>query len=255
MSAPLGHKGPLILALDPWAPSNRSKGKLPQLLNDEQRTRLAIIASVVRFKKGETIYRSGDGADAIFNIISGVVKSYSDRDANHIASFLFPHDVFGLSAEGAYTNSTKALTPVTAYRLPIAALRGRLSQDAVLDYHVICKLCQELRQTQRHAFLLAQRHADVKVAMFLEMLEQLQVAKGDSTTEIYLPMNRSDIGEYVGLSLAAVSRTFRNLTVRGIIKNRDRRHVKVVDRAAFEKIAAGSSAWRVGRRIRRRLRS
>jgi CRP/FNR family transcriptional regulator len=34
-----------------------------------------------------------------------------------------------------------------------------------------------------------------------------------------------------------VSRTFRSLTMRGIIKVRDRRHVRILDRTAFEKIA------------------
>lgn len=253
MSVSLDRKGPSIVAVDPWMPAHPSIGKLPQLLSDEERTQLAIIASVVRFKKGAEIYRSGDRAGAIFNIISGVVKCYPDSDATHIACFLFPDDVFGLSEQGVYTNSAKALTSVTAYRLPTTALRGRLSKDAHLDYHVICKLCQELRQAQRHAFLLAQRHADAKIVMLLEMLQQRQVAKGDSTTEIYIPMDRSDIGEYVGLSLAAVSRTFRSLTVRGIIKTRDRRHVKIADRAAFEKILAGGSSRRVGRRLKRSL--
>ena len=254
-SATLDRKGPSIVAVDPWAPRSSSKGKVPQLLTDEERTRLAIVASVVRFNKGDEIYRSGDHAQAIFNIISGVVKSYCDSDSVHIASFLFPDDVFGLSAEGQYTNSTKAMTQVTAYRFPTAALRGRLSKDAALDYHVICKLCQELRHAQRHAFLLAQRHADAKIAMFLEMLEQVQVAKGSSGPEIYVPMDRSDIGEYVGLSLAAVSRTFRSLIRRGIIKVRDRRHVAVVDRTAFQKIVAGGSARRVGGRVARGTRS
>lgn len=254
MSVSLDRKGPSIVAVDPWRPAHPSKGKLPQLLSDEERTQLAIIASVVRFRKGAEIYRSGDRAGAIFNIISGVVKCYSDSDATHITCFLFPDDVFGLSAQGVYTNSAKAITSVTAYRLPTTALRGRLSKDVHLDYHVICKLCHELRQAQHHAFLLAQRHADVKIVMLLEMLQQRQVAKGDSTTEIYIPMDRSDIGEYVGLSLAAVSRTFRSLTVRGIIKTRDRRHVKIADRAAFEKILARGSSRRVGGRLKRKSR-
>lgn len=251
-NASRGRKGPSLVSVDPWVPPPPSKGQLHQLLTDEESARLATIASVVRFKKGAAIYQSGDRAHAIFNLISGVVKCYSDKDANHIAAFLFPDDVFGLSAEGIYTNSAKAITPVTAYRLPTAVLRGRLSTDAILDYHVICKLCQELRQTQHHAFLLAQRHAEAKIAMFLEMLEQLQVGKGHSAPEIYVPMDRSDIAEYVGLSLAAVSRTFRNLVARGVIKTRNRRHVNVVDRAAFEKIAGGDSARRTGGRMTRR---
>ena len=47
-----------------------------------------------------------------------------------------------------------------------------------------------------------------------------------ATTEIHLPMSRSDIGQYVGMSLGAVSRTFRALELRGIIAIRDRRHAR-----------------------------
>jgi CRP-like cAMP-binding protein len=144
--------------------------------------------------------------------------------------------------EGRYTNSTTAITPVTAYRLPSSALRSRLSNDAGLEFHVICKLCHELRQTQRHAFILSRRQALSKVAMFLQLLEQLQATRGELITEIYLPMSRSDIGEYVGMSLEAVSRAFRGLTTRGIIKSRDRRHLKIIDRSTFDKIADNANS-------------
>jgi CRP-like cAMP-binding protein len=73
--------------------------------------------------------------------------------------------------------------------------------------------------------------------MFLQLVEQLEIARGEQTAEIYLPMDRSDIGEYIGITLAAVSRAFRTLNTRGVIKFRDRGHVKIVDRDAFEKIA------------------
>jgi CRP/FNR family transcriptional regulator len=211
-----------------------------QLLSNEERARLAVISSIVRFKKGDVIYHQGHRANAVFNIISGVVKAYQTTSdgRKHITAFLFPDDLFGLSDEGWYTNSTMAVTPVIAYQLPMPALRSRLSRDAGLEFHVICKLCQELRQAQRHAFLLARRHALSKMALFLQLLEQLQAARDEPTTEIYLPMNRSDIGEYVGTSLEAVSRAFRGLTATGIIEFRDRSHLKILDRDAFEKIAS-----------------
>jgi CRP/FNR family transcriptional regulator len=207
-----------------------------QLLSDEERARMATIASIVRFKKGAEIYRQGHRANVILNIISGVVKAYkTDRDGSeHISAFLFSDDLLGLSEEGRYANSATAITPVTAFQIPVSALRSRLSKDASLEFHVICKLCQELRQTQRHAFLLAQRQALSRVAMFLQLLEQLQTSRGESTTEIFLPMSRSDISEYVAMSLEAVSRAFRSLSARRIIKSRNRRHVKIMDRSAFE---------------------
>lgn len=235
--------GPGIRAVDPWLPSNRSAGRLQQLLNDEERAQLATIATIIRFKKGEQIYSDGKPAKAIFNIISGVVKAYmiAPDGSEHITAFLYPQDLFGLSEEGRYTNSAKALTPVTAYSLPAPALRQRLSKDAALELHVIAKLCHELRQAQHHALLLAQRHASSKLAMFLQMQENLQFYRGEPTAEINLAMGRSDIAEYVGMSLAAVSRGFRSLATHRIIRNKDRRHVKILDRKAFEKLAADQS--------------
>ncbi|MGC2081184.1 MAG: Crp/Fnr family transcriptional regulator [Xanthobacteraceae bacterium] len=197
------------------------------------------MSAIVRFKKREIIYREGEPAKAVFNINTGVVGAYkvTPDGREHISAFLFADDLFGLSAEGTYTNSVKAITAVTAYRLPTDALRSRLSKDAELEFHVICKLCQELRQAQHHAFMLSEKRAVTKLAMFLQLIEQLQIAKGQQIAEIYLPMDRSDIGEYVGMTLEAVSRAFRALTSWGVIKPRDRGHVRIVDRAAFDKIA------------------
>ncbi len=230
-------QGPTIRGSDPWL---ASAGKNRQLLSEEERARLASIASIVRFKKGTEIYRQGSSATAVFNIINGVVKAYrtAPDGSEQIMEFLYPDDLFGLPEDGTYTNSTKALTAVTAFQIPVPALRSSLSRDAALEFHVICKLCQELRQAQQHSFILARRRALSKVAMFLQFLEQHQAAKGECTADIYLPMNRSDIGEYVGMSLEAVSRAFRSLTTRGIIDCRDRRHLKITDHTALEAISA-----------------
>jgi CRP/FNR family transcriptional regulator len=231
--------GPAIRAIDQWCNPNSSPGLMRQLLTEDERARLAAIASIVRFKKGAEIYRAGDRTDAVFNIVRGVVKAYkmAPDGSEYISAFLFPDDIFGLSEDGQYVNSTKAVTPVTAYLLPVSQLRTRLVKDADLEFHVIAKLCHELRQAQRHAFLLAQRRGVPKIAMFLQFLEQLQTAKKEPASDIYLPMDRSTISEYVGMSLPAVSRAFRRLTADGIIEFRNRKHVKIVNRLAFEKLA------------------
>jgi CRP-like cAMP-binding protein len=235
-----GVQGPALRALDPWVPGNRRHRRTQQLLSNGERARLAVISSVLRFKKGAEIYREGDDASAVFNIISGVVKAYTQGPGQDelVNAFLFPQDIFGLAQEGHYVNSTKALMPVTAYRIPIDALRNQFSTDAALEFHVIAKLCLELRQAQRHAFVLASKHTAARLTLFLQMLEQLELARGKPVDEIHLPMSRSDIAEYVGVSLAAISRTFRTLTTRGVLEVRDRQHVKIIDRRAFEKLTS-----------------
>jgi len=239
LSWPLDEQGPAIWAVDPWTPAAAGRH---QLLTADERARLAAIASIVQFRKGEVIYREGDHVDAVFNIVRGVVTTYkrTPSGSEHIAAFLLSDDLFGLSEAGRYTNSAKAITAVTAYRLPLIALRSCLYENAELEFHVICKLCQEVRQAQRHAFLLSQRQAVSRLAMFLRLMEQLNISRDEQKEEIYLPMDRSDIGEYIGITLPAVSRAFRSLTTRGIIKVRNTRYVRITDRTNFERLTGDS---------------
>lgn len=129
-------------------------------------------------------------------------------------------------------------SPVRSWRFPTDKLLTLFHGDATLELYIIRKLCEELRRAQRHAFVVARRDAVNKVAMFLRMLEELQADRGEPTNEIYLPMDRTEIGEYVGLSIKAVSRSFRTLFAAGIAKPRDRRHVKIIDRQAFDALMA-----------------
>jgi len=234
--------GPAIRAVHPWAPGNAVRRTRHQLLSDDERARLAKVAQIVRFKKGEQIYEQGGCANAAFNIVSGVVIAYRALgEGEHVTAFLYPGDLFGLSEEGRYTNGTRAATPVVAYKMPLPTVRRILDNRADFDVDVIIKLCEELRAAQRHAFVLAHRRATTRLAMFLDLQEHLQTLSDETASEIYIPMDRSSIAAYLGLTLAAVSRAFRSLISKKIISSRDRHHVKIVDRDAFNRIADADS--------------
>ena len=239
----LSNGGPAIRAEVSWTAHRPGKVGARQLLTNRQRADLSTIGSVMRFKKGQQIYRAGYPVDAIYNVISGVVKSVSAAPggSERINVFLFPGDLIGLGETGHYTNSAEAVTPVAAYRFPVSKLQEHLQRDAELEFHFICKLCEDLRHAQRHAFLVATKDALPKLAMFLGLLEELQASRGEPTNEIYLPMERTEIGEYIGLSLAAVSRAFRTLSATGIVKVRNRRHVQITDRSALDDLVGLSS--------------
>lgn len=237
--------GPAIYAVNPWVLGNPEPGKRHQLLSDKERAQLAKIASIARFEKGDQIYREGDSADATFNIISGVVTAYrTQAQGEHITSFLHAGDLFGLSEEGQYANSARAATPVVAYRMPLPAVRRILAANSDLDVDLIVKLCEELRQAQRHALLLAQKRATTRLAMFLDLQEQLQVSLGETAPEIHIPMDRSSIAAYLGVTLAALSRAFRTLTSKKVVSARNRQHIKVLDREAFNRLADMTSVER-----------
>jgi CRP/FNR family transcriptional regulator len=230
-------RGPSIKATPLWG---SAKKQLAQLLTDEERAQLSVIASIARIKKGALIYPEGGDAVAVFNIISGVVKTFNvlpDR-SEHINTFLFPDDLFGLVEAGQYVNSARAVTNVTAYRMPTPALESRLRRNATLEFHVICKLCHELREAQRHAILLDHHNALARIALFLQLLEQHQIAREQATATIEIPMSRSDIAEYVGMTPESVSRTFRTLAKRGIVGFVNHRTIKILDRDRLEALAS-----------------
>ena len=229
---------PTIHAVDPWNPGSPGKPERRQLLGEDDRTLLAKIATVVHFGKGDQIYSEGDTAEAVFNVISGVVVAYRAlTDDEHVVSFLNPGDLFGLSEEGRYINGTRAGTLVVAYKMPLQAVRQILDNNANLAVDVIIKLCEDLRATQWHALILAQRRAATRLAIFLDLQERLQVARGEPASEIHLPMDRSSISSYLGMTLAALGRAFRTLTSMKVISTRNRQHVKVLNRNAFNRLA------------------
>ena len=230
--------GPAIHAVHPWVLGDPGKRVPHQLLSEDERTELAKIATIVRFDKGQEIYAEGAVAEAAFNIISGVVVAYrSLQDAEHVISFLYPGDLFGLSEEGRYANATRAATTVTAYKMPLPAIRRILDRNPDLDVNIIIKLCEELREAQRHAVLLAQKRSATKLAMFLDLQERLQAARGEPISDIQLAMDRSSIAAYLGLTPAALSRAFRALVSRKIIESVNLHCVRVIDRDAFSALA------------------
>jgi CRP-like cAMP-binding protein len=215
-----------------------SGGKISYLLSEPERIALARIASTVRFSRGTLIYRQGDPDRFVYNISSGVVRtSRTAADGSRsVVAFLFPDDLFGLSEESVYVNTAAAVTAAVAWRLPVAALETLLRRDPILEWHLLVKLCHELREAQRHALILARHRALTRLAMFILMLARAQEARNESE-DIYLPMTRSDIADYLGLTLAAVSRSFRVLESRDLIKFIDRRHMRIVNRARLQSLA------------------
>ena len=234
-------RGPSLKATPLWS---SAKKQLTQLLTDEERAQLSVIASIARIKKGAQIYPEGHDATAVFNIISGVVKTYNllEDKSEHINCFLFADDLFGLTEAGKYVNSARAVTDVVAYRMPTTLLENKLRRDATLEFHVITKLCHELREAQRHALLLDHHNALARMALFFQLLEQHQLARELATHTIEIPMSRSDIADYVGMSAEAVSRSFRTMASRGIVEFVNHRAVKILDAGRLEALVTHPTA-------------
>jgi CRP/FNR family transcriptional regulator, anaerobic regulatory protein len=228
--------GPPIIAPPLWHTADNPG----QLLTDEERAILAENATVVRFRRGESIYNEGDPASSLFSIISGVVKLTKVQPGRkeHITEFMFPNDLIGLAQKGQYVNSAKSVTATALYRMPTRGLEARFRQNPGLEFHIITKLCQYLGNTERHALLLAKNRTNAKLGLVIQILETHQNPTEAGDAELYLPMSRADIAAYAGISPEAVSRGFADLVGCGAIAFRGRSHLTITDRAQLQAIIA-----------------
>jgi CRP-like cAMP-binding protein len=123
------------------------------------------------------------------------------------------------------------------YRIPLHELNTVLQRDANLQYQFLCKVTHELREAQHRMIVMGRRDAAGRLAMFLAMLRR-QLTSTSPRDLIPLPMSRSDIAGFLGLSLEAVSRATAQLTRQGIVAFAGRQSARVLDLARFERLAA-----------------
>jgi CRP-like cAMP-binding protein len=210
-----------------------------QILTDKQQTDLGSIATEVSVRRRSNIYENGSPAHWVYIVREGLVKAYRDLSSGQqrVLAFLFPGDMFGLAEHGLYVNSTQAVVRSSCFKIPVSALTDIFLRDSELELQFLIKMTHELRETQRQQILLTNLAARNRVAMFLHMLQR---RGGVHSARIELPMSRTDIARYLGLSSEAVSRAFSRLRQEGVIALPTLHLAQILNRPQFERLARGA---------------
>ena len=208
-------------------------------LTERQRKELERVGTRMTLRARSMIYSEGATADSVFAVVEGAVKAYRVLPSGKrtLSAFLFHHDIFGLAERGRYLNSTQAITRIALYRFPREELIPLIKRDGDLQFVFLGKVTHELRDAQRRAVLINRRDAVGRLAMFLRMMRRDQPT-GRNDRDIPLPMTRTDIADFLGLSREALSRAASQLERRGLVRFVDRHTAHVVDTAQLAKIAA-----------------
>lgn len=208
-------------------------------LTPRQRESLAAIGLRIRLPPRMLIYREGSAAHWVFAVVEGSVKTYREFPSGKrtVSALLFRGDLFGLAEAGAYLNTAQAITGVTLYRLPLVELTVLLKHDPDLQFQFLAKITHELRESQRRAILVNRKDAVGRLAMFLLLMCAHPTGAVDPDGTIPLPMTRSDIAAFLGLSQEAVSRAAGELERRGLVRFENRHLARVVDMRRLENLA------------------
>jgi CRP/FNR family transcriptional regulator, anaerobic regulatory protein len=170
--------------------------------------------NAVALDRDEALFYEGDPAEAVHAVIAGTVRCFKllGDGRRQIIRFCKAGDLLGVSLGPDYMYSAEGVTDVRLRRL------NRKRLDALCDQHP--KLCDqllsicaaELAAAEKQIVSLGRKTAHERICSFL-LGHNIQ--KGN---KIELPMSRTDIADYVGLTIETVSRTLSRLRSAGLIR-------------------------------------
>ncbi|MEO8224441.1 MAG: helix-turn-helix domain-containing protein [Gammaproteobacteria bacterium] len=195
---------------------------------------------------GEVIISAGEPATQVFNIVSGVLRvTRTGTDGRRqVLSFLFRDNFVGLTATETYFFNVEAVTAARVACCPRRTLDERLARDPKAERAFLNMMFRVIEDILDVVYSLGQRTAIERLAVFLlylrhwrRLTENLADDLHPALGEIEVPMSREDIADFLGLKKETVSRSFRELEDRGLIRRLDTHRIRVDNLAALRELA------------------
>jgi CRP/FNR family transcriptional regulator len=211
-------------------------------IDDHDLHRLAAAATVIEIAPGKTFINEGDPAEFFYNLTLGTVKLYKllPDGRRQITGFAHRGDFLGLAVSQSYAFSAEAVEPVRFCRFSRNTLRGVLDEFPALEKRLLDFASNELVAAQEQMLLLGRKTARERVASFLLSQEaRTAPCRHEAPAVMILAMTRSDIADYLGLTIETVSRTFTRLKNEGMIGIPTTDKVQLLDREGLAELAEG----------------
>jgi CRP/FNR family transcriptional regulator, anaerobic regulatory protein len=175
----------------------------------------------MQFKAGQRVHTIGEQFDMLYIVYSGFLKTVLiDESGNEqVLGFPMKGDLFGVDGihNRHYMSETVALSNCDVILVPFKALSALGRKHGELEYAIYGVMSRELVREQAMISSLASLSAEARVSRFLMYLSDRFSEMGYSGKQFNLRMTRQEIGNYLGLTLETVSRTFSALNAAGLI--------------------------------------
>jgi CRP/FNR family transcriptional regulator, nitrogen fixation regulation protein len=194
-------------------PTARPEPAQPATLSDS----LAVldgVGAVITLRRDEPLFRPGDAAEFYFKVLKGAVRSCRvlADGRRHIGEFFLSGDFIGLDAAEHYLFAAEAIIETTVIRYSRRKVDALAAEEPRISQSLVEILRSGLAEARERMLLLGHMTAMERIATFL-----LNLSERRSDGRINLPMTRTDIGDYLGLTMETVSRGLSQLKGDGII--------------------------------------
>lgn len=171
----------------------------------------------VALQRGEYLYRHGDMTDVVHVVRSGAFKTvFVTRTGDeHVTALHFPGELFGLGgfSLGMHSESAIALDTSSVCRVRTSDLPALWSLGCDRSFLHLVGLQEMTGRLVR--MRLSEPSAATRIASFLVERAHRQQRAGLSAETIYMPVSRTDLANYLGMTLECLSRTLGRLSRAG----------------------------------------
>lgn len=164
------------------------------------------------YEPGRHLYLEGDEAECLFEVVSGVLRltRLMENGRRQVIAFGYPGDIVGFPSDGLHHTDCDVLRKARVIPHRRVHLESA-SHDPGLHAKLFRAALQEISAMQDHFMMLGRKSAGEKVASFFCTLADRVGEPLGNFTQFDLPMSRSDIADFLGLTTETVSRAITQL--------------------------------------------
>ncbi len=201
---------------------------------------LAAISRSRVLASGLPVIREGERADAVYTVMSGMLKLYKmlPDGRQQITGFASVGDMVGLSYGDGFAYTAETITAATVCRFPRNGLGTMMARHPQLQARLLAMTSIELTAAQDQILLLGCKNAAERIGSFLLTLaRRAGQAVGEAQPIVFLPMQKTDMSAYLGLRPETLSRQFRKLEEAGLIERVAADRIRLLDPDALSRMA------------------
>ncbi len=213
-------------------------------LSPEQLEKLSAIARRRTVPVNHYIFRDGDEAISFAAVVSGVVKliKTTAQGERHIIGLVYAPEFLGHTFAEQHRFSAAAATEVEMCTFPRASFNRLLDEFPELGRWLFEFTVRELDISRDWTLMLGRKLSYERVASLLLIIARRARNAGfspaDHNSAVFeLPLTRSELADYLGLTLETVSRKISWLKKKGLIELRSTREIVVPDIELLAEVA------------------
>lgn len=193
-----------------------------------------LVSHIGPFQPGEHIFTQGNRFNAIAAVRAGMVKTYT-HDAHgreKILGFHLPGEIIGLNGieNNTYPCHAIAVDTVMTCHFTFEKMAILAAKIPTIQKKLFKLLSADINHAQH---LAGDYSANEKMAAFLLSLSNRYAQRGFSAQTLPLAMSRVDIANHLSIAPETVSRVFKRLQEKQVIKVH-RHHIEFIERGTLQ---------------------